>query len=365
MEQSSQELGYPGAEQPSLGQAGLGFSGRAEQPSLSGCVEQQSPQRLRGCTPGATPDSRADSFYSAHSSHPASARSSSQPESVVLGHFLEDLGIEPNEDDEFAWIAEVGIQAELPPGWTSRTDDDSGSCYYVDNDTLASTWEHPLTQHLKRIVEIGRMYLAEPREGLFQEQKVLLWEEHKASLDIWHGPIQDDEGNSYFMNSHTGISSWQDPRLAAAYVYDLQCGLMNHLQTILGAEENGCFVGGTPWETEDGAQVLSLDTLVSSRTPSSMRRSRANLVHVRMGLQTQEDHTMTLQRMSTTADWLQATVQSEEEVQRSRLIQKVEERRMRKLTRKLNRTISDAVQDGEESTLERGVRARSKARGKL
>jgi hypothetical protein len=296
---------------------------------------------------------------------------------------LDDLGIEPHEDDEFAWIAEVGLQSELPPGWSSRTDDE-GAIYYVDNDTLATTWEHPLTQYLKQVVEIGRMYLAEPQEGLFQEQKTALWQDHKAHLDVWHGPLQDDEGNNYFVNSQSGISSWQDPRLARAYVYDLQCGVLNHLQSILAAEDHGCFPGGTPWETEDGAQILTLEPQASrtlsgqmsrtlsgmspvsgqmSRTLSGMSPVRASRVY--RDLHGHQDHSVTLRRMSTAAEWLQATVQREEDVQRTRLIQKVEERRMRKLHRKLSKTIRDTVQDDEDTEGSHPPRARSKARGKL
>lgn len=289
-------------------------------------------------TPGQTPDS----FHSAMSSSRSNARSvttnGSQPDAAILAHYMAALGIEENEEDELGWIAEIGLQAELPPGWTCRTDAESGAIYYVDNDSLASTWEHPLVPFLRRVVEIGRQYLDMPSEGFFQEQKTLLWQGHKEELESWHGPIKDDEGNSYFVNSADGRSSWQDPRLARSYIYDLQCGLLNHIENILAAEEDtGCYGGGTPWEVDQGAVTLA---------PQSIQDSRGFIMaRLRQGLHKREDHAPTLERMSHAANWLHTTVKSEEESQHMRLIKKAEERRMRKLNRKLSKTIHQTVTD--------------------
>merc|ERR1719456_1681402 len=82
------------------------------------------------------------------------------------------------------------------------------------------------------------------------------------------------------------------------------------------------------------------------------------------------DHTPTLERMGSAVERLNEVQQTEEEVQRLRLIRKVEERRMRKLSRKLSKAIHETVQGEEEDQrlrLEQKVleRRRARAQGKL
>lgn len=324
--------------------------------------------------PVATPDSRqtVESFHTAQSvvSRRTTTTNGSAPDAEALALFMVELGIEPWEEDEFAWIAEVGLLTPLPPRWASRYDADSGAIYFVDTDTQTSTWENPLAPHLERVVEAGRMHLRHPVEGIFEEQRKTIWEEHKAELDCWHGPIQDGQGNSYFVNSRDGHSSWQDPRINAQYIYDIQSSLLRHLQGILAAEEEekmGDFAGGTPWEIEDGAQVLSLEGLpVSRNNPGSMRK----VTRVNRAMQWGADHTSTLERMGSAAKFVEDARQTEEDIQRLRLIRKVEERRMRKLSRKLSKAIHETVQGEEEDQrhqLEQKVleRRRARAQGKL
>jgi len=295
--------------------------------------------------PISTPDSRAESFHTAHSVRTANSRqtcttNSSAPDPEVLALLLADLGIESWEEDEFGWIAEVGLQTPPPPRWASRYDAESGAHYFVDTDTQTSTWDNPLVPHLRKVVEAGREYMQNPLDGgVFEEQKRVLWSEHKTELDCWHGPMEDDEGNHYFVNSKEGISSWQDPRIGAQYIFDVQCGLLRHLQSILSAAEDpdgaaSFLEGGTPWETDDGAQVLTLESSVSSR----------KLARISRAMSQQENITPTLHQMSTAANWLHDARQNEEEVQRLRLIRKVEERRVRKLSRRLSKAIHETVQ---------------------
>mmetsp|Transcript_7930 Transcript_7930/g.12988 ORF Transcript_7930/g.12988 Transcript_7930/m.12988 type:complete len:323 (+) Transcript_7930:104-1072(+) len=280
------------------------------------------------------------SFYSAVSSNRTVSSSGSGPDPALIASFVAELGIEESEEDEFAWIAEFGLRADLPPGWSSRTDAESGATYFVDIDSLASTWENPLTPHLRRLVEIGRRYSEQKNEIFFEDQKALLWQEHKAELEIWHGPVQDEEGNSYFVNSRDGISSWQDPRLSRAHIFDLQCSLLRHLQTVLScpADSRG-FEGGTSWETADGAQVLTLDTTQVIQGSPSRRLPR------RVSLPKHDDYSFALKQMSNAAEWLHDARKSEEEIQRMKLLRKVEERRMRQLNRKLRESINGTAKD--------------------
>lgn len=298
-----------------------------------------------------TPPSRGESFHTANSSRRSttSRRSNlSVPDAEALAMLIADLEIEPWEEDEFAWIAEVGLQTPPPPRWASRYDVENGATYFVDTDTQTSTWENPLAPHLKKVVEVGRLYLKNPLDtSVFEEKKRMLWAEHKAELESWHGPMTDDDGNSYFVSSTENISSWQDPRIGAQYIFDVQCGLMRHLAGILAAAEEQDAPGfgvGTPWETEDGAQVMTLDSLgiPVSWTPAQ------KVARVARTMSMPEDHTFVLQQMGSAADWLHESRQNEEEVQRLRLIRKVEERRVRTLSQKLSKAIHDTVQGGVE-----------------
>jgi len=295
----------------------------------------------------------------------------------ALTGMLAEIGIEASEEDDFGWIAEVGLKTAMPPRWNARFDVEHGATYFVDTDTQTSTWQNPLAPHLARVVEVGRIYLRMPMPGLFEDQKALVWSEHKAELNCWHGPVPDGEGNTYFVNSAEGTSSWQDPRLSAQYIFDVQSSLLTHLEQILTPVEpeeeqedlGGYFGGGTPWETPDGAQVLNLEgsspreyerssftpcSRGSSPVKKSSKLSRScstpglGSTGIKQALRQPEDHTLMLQQMSTKADWLNDTRQSEEEMQRVRLIRKVEERRMRKLSRKLTKAIQDSVQGDED-----------------
>jgi hypothetical protein len=114
----------------------------------------------------------------------------------------------------------------------------------------------------------------------------------------------------------------------------------------LAAEEQdeiGDFGGGTPWETDDGAQVLTLEGLPVSRSNPGQKVSR-----VTRTMSQPMNHAPTLEQMGSTLQWLNDTSQTEEDVQRLRLIRKVEERRMRKLSRKLSKAIHETVQTENE-----------------
>jgi len=85
----------------------------------------------------------------------------------AIAAFAKQLGIHPDEDAEFGWLAEVGLQSPLPPRWTSHADATTGFVYYVDHDRQASSWENPLVPYLRRLVEIGRAYLKTRTEEFF------------------------------------------------------------------------------------------------------------------------------------------------------------------------------------------------------
>jgi hypothetical protein len=266
----------------------------------------------------------------------------------------DDLGIANSEEDTFGWIAEVALRAELPPGWDSRTDEANDSVLYVNNDTLTTSLVNPLVPFLKEVIETGRMFLQNPVDGLFEEQRAMLWQAHRDELDFWYGPVPDEEGNEYYVNTRDGISSWHDPRLAKAYEYDLQCLLLNHMQALLAPASENVFDGGTPWENEDGAQILTLD---GTPLVKSMKFRASFSKALSLARRGGEDHTQTMKKMTLVVNRIHDTIHAEEKTQRSHLQEKVEARRLRKRSHKSSNAVCKSVEENEQIP-----RARSKAR---
>jgi len=46
-----------------------------------------------------------------------------------------------------------------------------------------------------------------------------------VDLQLWHGPFQSGVGYPYFVNAE-GCSSWEDPRVDAQMVFELQAGIL-------------------------------------------------------------------------------------------------------------------------------------------
>lgn len=267
-------------------------------------------------------------------------------ESEHLAAFKQQLGIHHTEDEYFGWIAEVGLQSPLPPRWTSHTDPGSGFMYYVDHDHQSSSWENPLVPHLRRIVEIGRAYLENPSETFFEDQKGILWHQHKHALDCWHGPFADHQGRQYFVNSSEGVSSWQDPRVDAQYLFELESGLLTSLEEVLPpppmdspqfgtVDLPDAFGGGgetaycdEPWRTAEGAEVL---TIGDSRLATARTQKRLEAHKSQANLEAREDHKSTLERMAATADRVRRLHQDEEEAQRINFKRKAEVRRRERI----------------------------------
>jgi len=251
----------------------------------------------------------------------------------AIDAFAQQLGIHPSEEAQFGWLAEVGLQSPLPPRWTSHTDETTGFIYYVDHDRQASSWENPLVPYLRRVVEIGRAYLENRTWEFFEEQKGLLWHQHKQDLDCWHGPFADDQGRSYYVNSTAGISSWQDPRVDAQYVFELESGLLTSLQEVLpdpDAEEPdtpGWGEENQPWRTATGAEVLTLEAQANAGAAKGrdlQKKLTMSMANWKL------EHQSTMEKMSSTAQWLRTAQQDEQEVQRLQISKKVAERQRRK-----------------------------------
>ncbi|CAE8615164.1 unnamed protein product, partial [Polarella glacialis] len=262
-------------------------------------------------------------------------------ESHAVIAFKQQLGIHYAEDAEFGWVAEVGLQSPLPPRWTAHSDASSGFVYYVDHDRQVSSWENPLVPFLRRIVEIGRNYLSSPVEGYFEDQKGLLWHQHKHELDRWHGPFMDDEGRQYYVNAEEGVSSWQDPRIDAQYIFELESGLLTSLEEVLPEPQPGtpgshwkASQGSDidPWRTNEGAEVLTLESAAVPRGGgvNGYRRKKTVQMESLAQKSAQQEHRSTMDRMSSVAERLRSIQLEEEEAQRLQMSRKAEARRRRR-----------------------------------
>jgi len=258
----------------------------------------------------------------------------------VVAAFAQQLGINPAEDADFGWIAEVGLQTPLPPRWSCQTDPATGYIYYVDGDTGASSWENPLVPYLQRIIDIGRLYLQQLTESFFEEHKDWLWHQHKQELDIWHGPFSTHTGQHYFVNSATGMSSSRDPRVETQYMFELESNLLDSLQSHLPppvpntpgrnwGEASPSSPTSTPWTTCEGAEVLTLE---GGQGPATAR-----LAALRHNLYV--DHKSTLLKMGSAAERLYEIRRDEVESQRLQISRKVADRKARSRRR---RSLGDA-----------------------
>merc|ERR1719382_459577 len=98
----------------------------------------------------------------------ASQQAHRTSEDTSILDMLQKLGITQEEEADFGWIAELGLQTPLPPRWQDETDPSTGCTYYVDQDAKTSTWDNPLIPFLQRIVDVGRDYLAAPSPDYFE-----------------------------------------------------------------------------------------------------------------------------------------------------------------------------------------------------
>mmetsp|Transcript_4689 Transcript_4689/g.11507 ORF Transcript_4689/g.11507 Transcript_4689/m.11507 type:complete len:196 (-) Transcript_4689:114-701(-) len=72
----------------------------------------------------------------------------------------------------------------------------------------------------------------------------LLWQQFRDSLCEWHGPYMA-EGRQYFVNQTLNVSSWEDPRVEAQYLCELQSALIAKLQTAVPPQSMSPGAGGT------------------------------------------------------------------------------------------------------------------------
>jgi len=76
--------------------------------------------------------------------------------------YAQYLGIDPLKEPQLLRIAEEGLQAPLPDGWSEHEDPD-GNIYYHHISSEESVWQHPLDNFYKAKVVRERARLRERR----------------------------------------------------------------------------------------------------------------------------------------------------------------------------------------------------------
>mmetsp|Transcript_40300 Transcript_40300/g.104457 ORF Transcript_40300/g.104457 Transcript_40300/m.104457 type:complete len:339 (-) Transcript_40300:548-1564(-) len=87
--------------------------------------------------------------------HTADVQSGGGHANEHLLEYAKFIGIDPDIEPDLMWIAQEGLVAPLPDGWSEYTDH-QGHQYYYNHNTGVSTWEHPLDAHYRSIVEENR-----------------------------------------------------------------------------------------------------------------------------------------------------------------------------------------------------------------
>ena len=80
----------------------------------------------------------------------------SGPMQQAIEKQAEHLGMNLDTDREFLWLAKESLNADLPPGWISRTFGKDQN-YYVNRKTGDTIWEHPADKIYKeRFLELKK-----------------------------------------------------------------------------------------------------------------------------------------------------------------------------------------------------------------
>eukprot|EP00429_Kryptoperidinium_foliaceum_P096674 CAMPEP_0176255176 /NCGR_PEP_ID=MMETSP0121_2-20121125/36907_1 /TAXON_ID=160619 /ORGANISM="Kryptoperidinium foliaceum, Strain CCMP 1326" /LENGTH=420 /DNA_ID=CAMNT_0017594997 /DNA_START=105 /DNA_END=1364 /DNA_ORIENTATION=- len=268
----------------------------------------------------------------------------------ALAELMQELKIAPHEEESFRWIAEYGLLPDAqPPGWALQVDTGTQRVYFVNEETQESQWQNPLKPHLLNVVEAAREYLAHPTVDFFDGVKQLAWERNRQELKSWHGPFTDDDtGESYYVNSTTGDSTWQDPREIAQYLFELESSLLDSLRQVLPALADletsrlgstkslgsANSMRGRKITTLGGAEwmKISKSDMSSSTSEGSSGPKRKVCVEIKsLAMEdAAQERCRALRAVGRAYDWLQDVSQAEEASQRRELFKKVELRRLRK-----------------------------------
>jgi centrosomal protein CEP164 len=138
------------------------------------------------------------------------------PEVADLYEYCLSLGIDADQDEDLVWVVHEAFNAPLPGTFAEYTNEE-GRVYYFNEVTGQSSWEHPLDQVYREVLELVKRVKAEaPRAP--ESQKVDIVRDHLQQvhnravigLEGWSGPYGSEQGE-YYHNAVLQVSSWESP----------------------------------------------------------------------------------------------------------------------------------------------------------
>lgn len=70
--------------------------------------------------------------------------------------YAKRLGIDPDAEPHLLDLARDGLMAALPKGWSPCFHEAYGAWYYYQTSTGRTSWEHPLDEVYRKLVEEAR-----------------------------------------------------------------------------------------------------------------------------------------------------------------------------------------------------------------
>jgi len=148
--------------------------------------------------------------------------------------FLAALGISPLSSSSVLQVVQRSHSMPYPPHWTEEIDTVSGTIYFYHTLRDESSWEHPAAAIFLEVLAMVEQFRAEKLTVDVLAGRVeaaVMQAQQRATEDLcsWVGPIEEG-ADTYYYNSATQESTWEDPRERWQYNlrvrYDLLVGYL-------------------------------------------------------------------------------------------------------------------------------------------
>ncbi|TYZ61939.1 hypothetical protein PybrP1_001381 [[Pythium] brassicae (nom. inval.)] len=112
------------------------------------------------------------------------------------------LGMDPERERDFLWLARESLVAPLPDGWFHATASESGAPYYYNDRSGESRWDHPCDDQFRQIYRELKLQ---------QQQQQAQAQQLSRRYDHYGSPALSDASSSYYATSSAYQTlAWQD-----------------------------------------------------------------------------------------------------------------------------------------------------------
>jgi len=204
----------PQSSSPKAHQQGQGQQGPAATTSSAGVAAYGKQSKLGSSyVPGGPPSRLGTGQKTRTATHGQHGR---RPVNTIeMLQYIKGLGIDPIHESELLWIAEEAFSAHLPPSWGEHQDE-RGRVYFHNSATGLSSWQHPLDELYREVVDYQRRVMA--LGGFWELDRELEDFEARtqAELSQWT-ELYDEHGQKFFFNASSKASRFDDPRQAGSH----------------------------------------------------------------------------------------------------------------------------------------------------